>query len=377
MKSQQPNLKLLRQAIHLDFQDDVPLHVQLRHGLSMAIQNYFQDGQRFFNEKDIMEQLNVSQVTVRRALGDLVQERLLERRAAVGSFVRKRHLQEQSVDRVTLLAPDWDSSFIISLIHECTRFCQLAGLQADTVLALQDGNMVGSSGNDQTLAPNIPLIAIALDPHFCLDLYHRFGNRRRIVNIDAWSENYPGPYVGTDFSQMIRIGLDHLQGLGHSRICLLVNENVECASVADSVKHFEAQCRRRKLRECHVVTCGTKTWESSHDKVFPMMPKVMALRPRPTAIFAFDDQGAWAALLWLARNGIKVPEEMSVLGFSDDRPSKYTYPPLTTIAQSAREIAEIAVKMVGQKTISPLHHFLEPSLVVRESTAPPPDKKTA
>jgi DNA-binding LacI/PurR family transcriptional regulator len=371
MKGQQPNLKLLKQAVHVDFQDDVPLHVQLRHGLSMAIKNYFQHGERFFNEKDIMEQLAISQVTVRRALGDLAREGLLERRAAVGSFVRKEHLQDRSADRVTLLAPDWDSSFVVSLIHECTRICQISGLQSDTVLALQDGSMVGGGDKGQALIRDNPLIAIALDPFFCHDLYRRYGHQRRIINIDAWSENYPGPYVGTDFTQVVRIGLDHLQELGHSRICFLVNENVENANVATTMKQFEIECRSRNLKDCHTLTCGTKNWESSYDKVFPIMPKVMALRPRPTAVFTFDDIGAWAALLWFARNGIKVPEEMSVIGFSDDRPSKYTHPPLTTIAQSTREIAETAVKMIGKKKVSPLHHFLKPTLVVRDSTAPP------
>jgi DNA-binding LacI/PurR family transcriptional regulator len=71
-----------------------------------------------------------------------------------------------------------------------------------------------------------------------------------------------------------------------------------------------------------------------------------------------------------------VPEDVSVIGFDDLRLSEFTTPPLTTIRQPALEIAERAtgllLDLAQGRAVRQLRHLLEPELVVRASTAPPP-----
>ncbi len=61
-----------------------------------------------------------------------------------------------------------------------------------------------------------------------------------------------------------------------------------------------------------------------------------------SAIFAANDQMAYGVLLGLHRHGIRVPDDVSIIGFDNQRTSAYTTPPLTTIHQPAVEIGETA-----------------------------------
>jgi LacI family transcriptional regulator len=95
-------------------------------------------------------------------------------------------------------------------------------------------------------------------------------------------------------------------------------------------------------------------------------------RARPfSAIFAANDQMAYGVLLGLYRRGIRVPDDISIIGFDDQRTSAYTTPPLTTIRQPAIEIGETAAQAILQLLKDkPLAMPTFPAkLVIRESVA--------
>lgn len=90
-----------------------------------------------------------------------------------------------------------------------------------------------------------------------------------------------------------------------------------------------------------------------------------------SAIFAANDQMAYGARLALYRSGIRVPEDLSLVGFDDEPAAAFMIPPLTTIRQPGVELGDQAAKMVlarlkGEKISLPP---LKAELVVRESTA--------
>ncbi len=108
----------------------------------------------------------------------------------------------------------------------------------------------------------------------------------------------------------------------------------------------------------------------------------LALPSRPTALFCYNDMMAIGVLKGLQRLGIGVPEEVSVAGFDNIVFSEYTNPPLTTFDQPKRVIGAEAARLIldllnatttkgsaDQKNV----RILKGSLLVRESTAPPPD----
>ena len=91
-----------------------------------------------------------------------------------------------------------------------------------------------------------------------------------------------------------------------------------------------------------------------------------------TAVFAANDQTAYGAMLALHRRGLKVPQDVSVVGFDDLPTSAFMIPPLTTVHRSIDEIgeraAEAMIDLIERRT--PNARVSAPTLAIRESTRP-------
>jgi len=95
---------------------------------------------------------------------------------------------------------------------------------------------------------------------------------------------------------------------------------------------------------------------------------------RPTAIFCYNDMTAMGALRALGDRGIRVPQEVSVLGYDDIPTAPYLAPPLTTIAQSKYTLGQMAMQMTRdliRKETDIRDIVVKPQLVIRGSCAPP------
>jgi LacI family transcriptional regulator len=96
----------------------------------------------------------------------------------------------------------------------------------------------------------------------------------------------------------------------------------------------------------------------------------------PTAFFAGSDETAVGVVEAARARGLRIPEDISVVGFDDTQIARFAAPPLTTVRQPLREIGAVALRTAlrlaaGDKLDS--HHVeLATELVVRSSTAPPP-----
>ena len=102
--------------------------------------------------------------------------------------------------------------------------------------------------------------------------------------------------------------------------------------------------------------------------------RLLARREPPTAVFCFNDEMAMGVIEAARRRGIRVPGDLSVVGFDDIRFARHMDPPLTTIAQPMREIGEGTVRLLldilNGHTVEPVSITLPHRLVVRGSTAP-------
>ncbi|MEO7714798.1 MAG: substrate-binding domain-containing protein, partial [Capsulimonas sp.] len=127
-----------------------------------------------------------------------------------------------------------------------------------------------------------------------------------------------------------------------------------------------------------VVSCGTRFWESAYDAAYEAMPRVWDVDAldQPTGILTVSDVGSWAALKWLAERNIRVPEDVSVMGYNDERPSRFTMPALTTMRFNAVEMVKSALQCLNLPKTELAEIWVHPHIVVRESTAPPPTSRS-
>lgn len=104
--------------------------------------------------------------------------------------------------------------------------------------------------------------------------------------------------------------------------------------------------------------------------------KLLSRTPRPTAIFARSDALAMGVLFAAWEMGIKVPDELSVVGYSDAPHVQYLTPPLTTIRQPQYEMGNRAAKAlferIARPDLSQRQTIIQPQLMVRGTTASPP-----
>jgi LacI family transcriptional regulator len=106
---------------------------------------------------------------------------------------------------------------------------------------------------------------------------------------------------------------------------------------------------------------------------------LLRVRPRPTAIFAANDFMALGVLMGAARNGLRVPADLSVAGFDDAIYAGAVSPGLTTVRLPLRTMGSVAVDLLTDRNppAEPTHATLGHEIVERDSTAPPPQAPAA
>jgi LacI family transcriptional regulator len=166
----------------------------------------------------------------------------------------------------------------------------------------------------------------------------------------------------------------HLVELGHNRIAFIAGP-ADVQPAAERLRGF-----RDALHEAGLELPGEAVAEADfhyrggRDATVKLLESPDGI----TAIAAANDLMAAGALRELAERGIRVPEEMSVVGFDDAPLAEMVSPALTTVRQPLQEMAQTAVSLLLARIAGEdgqvQRHVLPTELVVRESTAPPRDR---
>jgi LacI family transcriptional regulator, galactose operon repressor len=171
------------------------------------------------------------------------------------------------------------------------------------------------------------------------------------------------------------LALNHLKDLHHERIAFMKGNPIS----SDSMDRWDAICR--VAAEIGINIDPDLTMQIDTDDPTPMLgypvTKRLLAREKPfTAIFAYNDISAIGAIRALQEQGLRVPQDISVLGFDDIPGAAFHRPSLTTVRQPLNRMGEVAAQTLldrieGKKEY-PSEMAIEPELVVRESTADAP-----
>jgi LacI family transcriptional regulator len=165
----------------------------------------------------------------------------------------------------------------------------------------------------------------------------------------------------------------HLIGLGHRRIAVISGQQDVLCSRARVDGFRSAHEEAGTTADPSLIRYGAFTVDAGyrHGK------ELLAGPDRPTAVFAGADMQALGVLRAARELGLEVPRDLSVVGYDDLPLASWTGPSLTTVDQQLPTMARTATTMVLQLARGedpPLRRIeLATELVVRESTAPPPD----
>ena len=180
------------------------------------------------------------------------------------------------------------------------------------------------------------------------------------------------PSVSAAHSAGADIAVKHLLSLGHRRIACITGPRGWIATEERLRGYQAALAAAGILPEPELVVDSDFEIAQGHRAA----RRLLDLHEPPTAVFAFNDNIAIGVLQAARERGIRVPDELSVIGFDDVEAAEIVTPQLTTIRQPLEELGRMAVSLLerlleGQR-IEALHVELRTQLVVRQTTAPPP-----
>jgi len=188
-----------------------------------------------------------------------------------------------------------------------------------------------------------------------------------VVNGCEFSPRLGIPSVHIDNATAAADAMDHLYRLGHRRIGIVTGPLVSPLS-RDRLRGVSARAKKARAERDLIIVHGDFSIESGTVAA----ARLLGVKNPPTAIFCFNDEMAMGVIETARRHKLRIPDDLSVVGFDDIRYASHVDPPLTTIAQPMRQIGEGTVRLlleilVGNKV--PESVTLPHTLVIRSSTA--------
>ncbi|TMB96733.1 MAG: LacI family transcriptional regulator [Chloroflexi bacterium] len=173
--------------------------------------------------------------------------------------------------------------------------------------------------------------------------------------------------VQIDHRKGARLAVEHLASLGHTRIAHITGA-VGVPTRQERLAGYRAALKDLGLSyDPSLVIAGVTSIADSHDAVAGLL----GLAAAPTAIFAFNDRWAIGAYAAVRDAGLRIPADVSVVGFDDLEMDEWVQPALTSVRQPRREMGRIAadvlLAVLAGESASELV-VVEPSLVIRGST---------
>lgn len=199
-----------------------------------------------------------------------------------------------------------------------------------------------------------------------------------LVLINRRVQGFQTDYVGTDNVRGAIKAVSYLVSLGHQRIGFISGSSYSTAS-AERLEGFRAALERYHLpADPSLIQEGDLKQESGYSAA----KLLLSAENRPTAIFAANDLMAFGVLEAAAELGFEVPEDLSVMGFDDNRVAALHGIGLSTMRQPAYQMGRLAAEILLGKIQSrfdtdrkPREFILPCDLVVRRTTAPVRQRK--
>src|SRR5467141_3396629 len=181
--------------------------------------------------------------------------------------------------------------------------------------------------------------------------------------------------VVLDHKRAARLALEHLKKLGHEEIAFIRGQTIS----SDSAVRWSAICEVAEELDIVIrpeLTIQLEGTDSTPGIGYPFAKQLLARGRSFTALFAYNDISAIGSIWAIKEAGLRVPEDISVVGFDDIPGAAYANPGLTTVRQPLIKMGQIAAQTVVDliegrgEYVSEI--AIEPEFVIRQSTGPAP-----
>lgn len=331
--------------------------------------------------RDVAQAAGVSTATVSRALSNPEQVSE-ETRATVMAAVEQtgyrvnraaRNLRKRQSGEVLVLVPNLDNPFFSQI---------LAGIEetfSNTDYNVLIANSRGRDEGDDLVADYLQSThadgVIIMDGHISEragEWIHNNAAKRNVVFACEWAEGFTIPIIRSNNRRGAGAAIRYLHALGHRHIAHVTGPENNVLTHARREGVEEEQRRLQLPTHPQWVIRGDFSLESG----YLAGEQVLAMSQRPTAIFCASDQTAFGLISRLHVEGVRVPQDMSVMGFDDIELAEFYVPRLTTVRQNRHALGTAAAERVlagltGNRADMCPECVIDVKLVVRDSCAPP------
>ncbi|MBA3074402.1 MAG: LacI family transcriptional regulator [Anaerolineae bacterium] len=178
------------------------------------------------------------------------------------------------------------------------------------------------------------------------------------------------PFVDVNAEFGSKMAVDHLISCGHKRIAMITNAKMEYSSAQQRKSGYLKAIKNAKIKvDESLIKEGDFTPASGYEA----MKDLLSLPPYPTAVFVASDVVAIGAIQAIKQAGLRIPQDIEIIGFDDVPMAEFYDPPLSTVRLPAFDLGRLAgdqlIKMIlGNDTDLP-GVLLETELILRESTS--------
>ena len=376
--------------ITVAYNSSIPLHTQLLNQLRhLILSGQWSPGRQLSSETELQRQLKISRSTIRQALHKAEAEGLIERVPGRGTFVASLPTNNDSSHLIGYITVELlNSDFQYQLLCGAENAAKEKGYR---ILFSNSNQDVDEESRllDQLLADKVG--GILIWPAFHNDPTRRLfqlaqQNSIPIVLMDRTlpslncdcvaSDNYAGGYNA----------VKHLTDLGHQRIAFLSRPILQLSTIAERFRGYQKALQDAGLIPLQPWLVGTvdqelrtrpalSAYSSGVGPEIEQIARYLESSERPTAIFAMNDLMALQALKAASQVGLRVPADLSVVGFDDTDILAHLEVPLTTVAQDifdlGQQAAELLIERIEGYNGPPRQKLLPTQLRVRASTIIP------
>lgn len=347
--------------LQVDHDSLVPLHSQLLLQLrNLVFSGQWKPGTRLPSENQLHRNLNISRSTVRQAFSDARHEGLIERIPGRGTFVAEPAPESRQKRLVAFIISDFESEREWELLKGVEASASSNGCHVvfyNTRHSCREERRVLGQLSAQKFSGALLWSCVAARDEGGSRTFDDL-NLPPLVLMDRDSPALVGDVVTSDNYGGASLALGHLLALGHRRIVCVTHEMAGLTTVAERIQGYRDALQATCATEGNVWVMPTRVELSTeralqlgNDPASPPMRYLMERlgEERPTAVFAINDLLALLVLRAAQALHIKVPNDLSVVGFDNVEFSALMATPLTTVAQDFQTIGRSSFELLLER----------------------------
>jgi DNA-binding LacI/PurR family transcriptional regulator len=359
----------------IDLQNSTPLYLQIIDDIKSKIASkHFKAGDQIGSHAELVSMYDVSLITVKKALTTLIQQGVLYSRVGKGTYVAQfsPDTHEEQHPTIGLVLQDIRSPFFSRVMHSVADGAYEMGYHV--LLANSSGK---PEKEDAQIARfrtfGVKGMIIASMSHE----YHASPTIRKLCQegfpfvMVSYIADENIPFVGCDHERGGFIATEYLIKLGYQRIGYI---NGERGNLVGALRQrgFAAALKAhgRKPDKRFLFHLRQKGERYDYQSGYEIGEKFVRLKVKPDAMFIYNDLSALGFENAVLAGGLRIPEDVAIIGFDDIERGEYAAIPLTTIRQPSDLIGKQAMELLlrlmeRRETVH--RRILQPQLVVRQS----------